>query len=264
MGHKPRDGLEQRFEGYPAYGAVHDVIPNGRLRGFLTRFAALADDMFGQTLIEDGSDGEFDPAILDGLDADARQEAIDRYLANEYDPRQYYRIFDIETLGVSVVEMDPAQREARKLRAVWEGQDFGAVEQEARDEMGKKLPNMTPALVFNRVDGVGRRLPDVPKTDTRQKLALFPDSSRCLETISLIDDEADITIRAIRRRLKQFIYPWDVTPHMTFTVFRQKSEVKQIEDIIEATNRHLAKDPIKVYLGALDFRSKTERGKSRR
>lgn len=250
----PRSGLVQPFEGYPAYGAVHDVIPNEQLRNFLFDFSRVADQVFQKSL---GEETLFiDNRLEDEIDTNT-EKAIDSC----YDPRLFYKIFDIETLGVSAVEMDPAAKQARAVRAIWEKQDFGAVEQEARNEMGRRLPDVRPQLMFNRVQGAGKRLPNVSKTEVRQKLALLPDPVKFPETISLINEEADIVIRAIRSRLKQFTYPWDEFPHLTFSVFRTAAEPDQIDEIVENTNKFLAKNPFGVRLGDIGFRYKSERTK---
>jgi hypothetical protein len=160
------------------------------------------------------------------------QEIIDEI----YDPRKYYKMFNIDELGVSVVEMDPSERAARNLRTLFERQDFGALEQEARNEIDRKAPNLSPQLTFNRVEGVGHKVPNVPKTEIRQKLALMPDTSENLETIETLSLEAEIIVAHIRKRLKQFVYPWDVTPHLTFAAFRKRAQVSHIKRVMKLTN----------------------------
>lgn len=256
--YEPRHCPARPFEGYPAYGAVHDVLPNDQLRNFLYRFSVIADKVFQGTSSSDDLviDNRLPIEVEDDLSRG--KEPIGEIA---YDPRPYYRIFDVESLGVSVVEMDPSAKHARAVRTVWEKQDFGAVEQEARNEMGRRLPNARPHLFFNRVQGAGRRLPGVPKTEVRQKLALLPDPAKFSETISLVNGEADIIIAAIKRRLKQFMYPWDIFPHMTFSVFRSAAGPEKIDKIINNTNKYLEQYPFGVRLGDIDFRYKTERRK---
>ncbi len=249
----PRDSLIKPFEGYPAYGAVHDVVPNDQLRGFLDKFATIANKVF------EGEVGEDLLAIDNRLEEEVPEDEL--AIVSTYDHRRYYRIFNPETLGVSVVEMDPAAKQARTFRAIWEKQDFGAVEQEARNEIGRSLAGVKPQLMFNRVQGAGRRLPGVAKTEVRQKLALLPDPAQFHETIRLINGEADIIVKAIKSRMKQFAYPWDDFPHLTFSVFRSDATPDQIDQIVKETNEHLAKYPFGARLGGIGFRHKTERAK---
>ncbi len=257
----PRSGVVQPFEGYPAHGAVHEVIPNERLRSFALAFANIADSVFkrvewldlnmvtAEVPLTDEEPFKFDPED---------QEFIDEV----YDPRKYYKMFNIDDLGVSVLEMDPSERAARNLRTLFERQDFGAVEKEARNEIDRLDPNLSPQLIFDRVNGVGHRVPNVPRTEIRQKLALMPDGSKGLETVEMIGREADIIVSHIRRRLKQFVYPWDITPHLTFVAFKKKAQVINIERIIKETNEHLEDNPVSVRLDRkVEFRHKSSRSK---
>ncbi|HUP26242.1 MAG TPA: hypothetical protein VM124_01185 [Candidatus Limnocylindrales bacterium] len=257
---QPRGSLIRPFEGFPAYGAVHDVIPNQQLRGLLFDFSRLSDEVFQRAF-------QTEEVELPGYEPEEgfTAEPITCMDAAQgtYDPRRFYRIFDIERLGVSVVEMDPSARAARAVRAIWEGQDFGAVENEARNEMGRTLPIMRPRLFFNRVEGVGRRMPGVPKEDVRQKLALMPDTNRFIETHELIEEEADIIINAITRRLRQFTYPWDTIPSLAFAAFRPAAQPDQIVEVKNKTNEYLAKHPFGLALGQLTFRYKKQRGRRR-
>lgn len=249
----PRSNVTQPFEGYPAYGAVHDVIPNEQLRNFIVDFSRIADRVFGAT---HGSERlVIDNRLPEEIAADeAKPEFVD-----DYDSRGYYKTFDVESLGVNVVEMDPAAKQARALRAVWERQDFGAVEQEARNEIGRRLVGIRPQLLFDRVQGAGHRLPGAGRADVRKKLALLPKEDKFNETIELINGEADLIIDAIKRRLKQFMYPWDVIPHLTFSVFRYEATAEQISTIIGETNDLLREKPVGASLGDLSFRHKKER-----
>jgi len=264
----PRDSLTRPFEGYPAYGAVHDVLPNEQLRNFLLEFSVISDKVFKQaidlSLPVDFSD-ELEPVVSDAeepvTDEISPEDKRKLKIEDLYDPRKNYKIFDVDTLGVSVLEMDPAARHARTMRTIWESQDFGAVEQEARNEMARKLPATAPRLMFDRVQGVGHRLPGVPKTEVRQKLALMPDPEKFPETVEFISNEADIIIEEVKKRLKQFVYPWDIVPHLTFAVFKKPVTPEQVDDIVKKTNESLKTDPFAVRLGDLDFRSKKERKK---
>jgi hypothetical protein len=275
------------LEGYPAYGAVHDIRPAG-IRDFLYDFGRIADGVFADEIepaevnpIPDytsdeefddtpillGDDSETEEAVetvsLQIIDPNTRLPRVIEANAN-YDSRQYYRVFDPESLGVSVVEMDPSRRAAQAVRAIWEKNDFGAVENEARNEIDRILPANVAKLRFNRVEGVGRRLANYPKDDVQQKLALMPDTNEFIETYDLIEREAEIIIRAIRSRLKQFVYPWDITPHLTFAVFRTGADPDQIKHIKSVTNKRLAEQPMVVPLGDLTFRHKIARSKKRR
>lgn len=265
------------LEGFPAYGAVHDISPT-LVRDFLYDFGRASDGVFTQDILEEeakrqaladnpiqeseivlGELPDGPPAIellrLQVIDPNTKKGKVVE-VPPSYDSRKFYRIFDPESLGVSVVEMDPSRRAAQTVRSIWEKQDFGAVEKEARNEMGRKLPNTLPRLKFNRVEGVGRRLANYPKSEVTEKLALMPDSNYSPETFNLIEDEAEIIINAIRSRLKQFMYPWDITPHLTFAVFRKEADPDQIVAIKETLNEILGKHPLVVHLGALAFRHK--------
>lgn len=262
----PRQNPGKPFEGYPAYGAVHDVMPNQQLRSFMYDYTRICDYVF----MHKAAGVEVDPVIFPEEDDSKVSSPLEvpKHIKLEveetYDARNYYRVFDTETLGASVVEMDPSKRHAKLIRSIWERNDFGAVEQEARTEIGRSLPGTVPKLFFDRVSGVGGRLPGVHKTEVRKKLALMPDTSKFPETLTLISEEADIIINAIRRRLKQFVYPWDINPHLTYSVFRTRADEKEITTIQKSTNNYLSRYPFAVRLGTLDFRNKKERGQSTR
>lgn len=259
----PRDGLRQPFEGYPAYGAVHDVRPNEQLRSFMFDFARNADGIFVQDTsyrIVDTNNDDLSPeertATINIIDVDGNPASA---YAPDYDPRKYYRVFDPETLGVSVVEMEGSKRAAQAARAVWQKNDLGAVEKEAKNVIGRQLPNLTPRLLFTHVTGVGGRLPNAPQADVKKKLALMPDSTKFPETFDLIDKEAAIIIEAIRRRLKQFEYPWDLIPHLTYAVFRGEARSEQIIQVQERAEEYVQKHSFGVQLGTLSFRHKLRR-----
>ena len=267
MSSLPRSETSRPFEGYPAYGAVHDVLPNQQLREFLFNFSRFSDRVFDTTRptesvalklpSDEEAEVEFDPIFVPETAGFGMPE-IDSLVMPHYDSRGFYKVFDPESLGVSVVEMDPAAKAARRFKTIWEGHDFGAVEKEAQNQIGQ-LPDTAPWLMFTRVDGVGRRLPGVPNSSVRQKLALMPDTDQFLETLNFIEDEADVIIDAIRRRLKQFIYNWDTLPHLTFSVFHRGARPDQISQVKERTNQYLAAHPFAVRLGDLAFRHKATR-----
>lgn len=119
-------------------------------------------------------------------------------------------------------------------------------------------------MVFNRVEGVGRRLPGGRDADVRQKIALFPDTQECQETIDLIEKESDHIIDATEQRLKQFIYPWDITPHLTFAIFRGQADDDQVKSVMDGYNELLRKQPLVVSLGSLTFRHASVRSKKRK
>lgn len=209
------------------------------------------------------TDDEVETMPLQIIDPDTKEPRVIN-VASSYDSRKFYRVFDPESLGVSVVEMDPSRRAAQAVRTIWEKNDFGAVEKEARNEIGRTVPNTVAKLRFKSVEGVGRRLANYPTEDVQQKLALMPDTNEFMETYDLIEKEADIIIRAIRSRLKQFVYPWDIMPHLTFAVFRNGAEPDDIKRIKEIANEKLANNPLTVPLGTLAFRHKIVRSKKRR
>ncbi len=120
MSARPRGSLDQPFEGFPAYGAVHEVIPSREFRDAIHHFAEIADDIFEIPFRHYQDPGS------------------DVYTVRNYDPRSFYQLFDLSKLGVSVVEMDPSKKQAEIARKVWESKDFGAVEQQARNAMKKR------------------------------------------------------------------------------------------------------------------------------
>ncbi len=262
-GNLPRNGVTSPFEGFPAIGAVHDVIPTDSLRNFQFDFSRISDLMLKQC-IEFGNPTPMtkDDFCNPNCFQDAHQNLEDYGDWPDFDPRHYYKIFDVETLGVSVVEMDASARAARAVGAIWEKQDFGAVQQEAINEVAKQTGIFKPKLKLNNVMGVGRKFPGVDKKEVRQKLALLPDTTYHPETTDLLESEAEIINSAIRRRLKHFLSPWDVVPHVTFAIFRQKTSSEAIKAIEESTKNYLQLYPIAIRLGELTFRHKSIRGRN--
>lgn len=92
----------------------------------------------------------------------------------------------------------------------------------------------------------------------------MPDTTKFTETLELIGAENEIIVRAIQKRLKQFMYPWDVSPHLTFAVFRRDATPDDIAAVHEALNRRLSKHPLTIPLGRLGFRHKLVRSKRSR
>lgn len=299
----PRDHLERPFQGYPAYGAVHEVIPNSKLNAFLFDFIRVSDELIKRGLagirmpeLPDVQDEDFFtiPYTHEDVDTSEHTEGkvplIEIYpvdfetgsrsraeIDEIYDPRHFYKVFDIDTMGISVVEMAHSSKAAKAVRTLWENHDFGAVEQEARDEVGRTCPDMTPKFAFNRVEGVGRRMPGIHTEFVRQKLALWPDTTKFLATFELIEKESEIITAAIQRRMKQFLYQWDNTPHLTFAVFRSSITAQDIALITAAANEnirlrgHKAEDgsilsggELTARLGQLDFRYAAERSSRRK
>lgn len=283
----PRDGLPKPFEGYPAYGAVHNVTVNDAYRSFLYEFCDIADEVFSadfETEIVDNTNidsldeaSEFEPItiipslaeeetfsesepedVLEDFDMDIKRRRRPKPAAAKispvYTPESYYKLFDIEKLGVSVVEMDPSANAARAIRTLWERQDFGQVQKEAKDQLMRHIPRTDLRLVFGGVMGVGRRMPNIPRADLRQKLALMPDPNAYPENLSLIQDEAEVVIDSIGKRLKQWMYPWDIIPHLTFAVFKRRAQPEQIIEIVQRTNEYVESNPVAMKLGELVFR----------
>lgn len=247
-----RSGLCSPWEGYPAYGAVHEVLPTQELSTFMYNFRRIADSVFdiGPPQVR-----------IEGFDVEPSNGREDE--TSDYDSRKFYKAFDIDTLGVSVVEMDPSQKAAKKIRKIWERQDYGVVAQEARTGIDRQfgIEGQTPMrLSVDHVDGIGGKLPSYVGDELRQKLALIADVTQYQETISKLDYEAEEIMGAINRRLDgQVVYPWDRIVHVTFAAFRADAQPRQVRTVIDKTNQHLAKKPLTVKLGKLEFRYKKSR-----
>ena len=282
--HYARGQVERPFQGYPAYGALHEIIPDSRLREFLAKFSKIADGVLDPSQLADDEprvidpsphiqpDDEYDPIEIGAFDDVWSEEPSSRLEAElveeRYDPRKYYRVFDPEKMGVPVVESLPAQKAARAMRTVFESQDFGAVEQDARNAIGRRQPLLYPSLVFNRIEGVGRILPRVPGTaredDIKQKLALVADlttkSEEAQATLGQLDFEFAQVTTEITRRLKQYIIPTDYIKHLTFAVLKSSISHGQFVDILDKANEHLAKEPLVIELERdLIFRTNSAR-----
>lgn len=258
---RSRNAVPKPFEGYPAYGAAHGVVPSDQLRGFLYDSSRIADYVFMHGMagvsvdpVEFSNHGQKSELTVP---SDVRGRAEE----NGYDPRTFYRVFDPETLGVTVVEMDASEKAARTVRKVWERHDFGAVEQEVKTEVGRSTSNLAPRLFFNHADTVGKRLPGSEIRNIRQKVALFPEAFHSQDTLELLEHESDVVFRAINRRLKQFMKPWDTTPHVTYQLFRDAAKAREVEVIMETTNNYLQKFPFAARLDLLALRHKSVRGK---
>lgn len=266
-----RSRPEQPLAGYPAIGAMHEVrLPNQALRDFISDFAVKADGIFEPVFIATHDILEIDNTIP-GEEAKLRDNPDDESdndigiketgLA-EYDSKKYFTTFNVERMGLSVVEMQGSAKIARVRRAIWEKQDLGMVEQEARDEIRKHFPNTTPKLRFDAVANVGSKVCNQGTTDVRQKLALIPNAATYFETFELLTREHNIIINAIERRLKSELpYAADYVPHLTFAAFRNKAEPRHIEKIISKTAELVKAHPIEIRLGDLLFRRGIERRK---
>ncbi|MCA9342762.1 hypothetical protein KC950_01985 [Candidatus Saccharibacteria bacterium] len=259
-GHNARSSTRQPFEGYPALGAFHDVVPNPQLDSFLYDFRRISDYVLRRYAADmaTNSISEKDFQNSDFF-AEAAEDIEGHPALGDFDIRRYGKIFDADALGVSVVEMGQSARAARKIRAVWENHDFGAVEQEARNELAKFTGVRNPNLRFSGVMGVGRRLPGIDRKDVRQKLALLPSGASNKDVVGLIETEASIITAAINKRLKQFMGSWDVIPHMTFAFFQQSTSGEAVEAIEESADNYSKLFPVGAQLGRLTFRHMAQR-----
>ncbi len=247
-----RDGLPEPFRGYPSYGALHEIVPNQQVLEFLFDFNTRAYEAF--------SPMDTNVEVITDLPLNAKVEDDTRARSDSYDPRDYYRVFDSDTIGLSVLDMDPSASKARKLHALWEKNDFGATEKEAKNEIDRKLPNTPLRVVYDKVMPIGGFLPTAHGgREARQKVALVPAVEQSIELNRLITDEADIVVKAIRRRFEQFTAPWDVVPVTTFAAFKPKASDEKIKGLIEETNKGLEQKPVGARLGRLVFRHKSSR-----
>lgn len=248
-----RHGLPEPFRGFPSYGALHEIVPNPQVTGFLFEFSTRAYEAF-----KPEGDGEVNPIP----DYSPKEEfgPITIIPSPSYDPRDYFRVFDSDTLGVSVLDMDPSASKARKFHTLWENNDFGATEQDARNEIDRKFPDTKIHIIYDRVMPVGGFLPTAHGgREARQKIALVPSVERSMDLNKLVTDEANIIIRAIKRRFEQFVAPWDIVPVTTFAAFKPKASDDRIKSLIEETNKGLADKPVGARLGRLVFRHKSSR-----
>lgn len=253
MSQLPRSSVEAPFQGYPAYGALHEILPDTRLREFLAKFSEISnavikppEELPPSELIDPTPD--FEPEDDFGV-VSLGPESEAKVFDPPFDQRHYYRIFDPEKMGVTVVEMLPSQRAASAMRKVFEGQDFGAVEQEARDTIDQGNPVLYPQLKFTSVIGVGKMLhTNGGVTPVRQKLALLADVTTHLETHDMLDKENAAICDALRRRLKQFVLPNDFIKHLTFAALKRPITNEMLAEIITQTNSHLTENPLYVDL----------------
>ena len=255
----PRNSVVSPFEGYPAYGAVHEVMPDHRFREFMSVFARISDQVFDFVPPVEVIDPQPDFQAEAGMEAFSLLPEIDEVVV-PYDSRKFYKIFDPDKMGATVLEMDPAQKAAKRIRKVFESQDFGAVEKNAKNEIDRIMPMSYPELVFNRVESVGNLLPGVSQDIVRQKLALFSDTTKCLQTHKSMQSEQTIIVKHLKKHFKQFMTPWTLVPHLTFAVFRKQASAEQVTDIIGKTNEYVQANPLYVSLErSLTFRSRSDR-----
>lgn len=203
----PRDGLREQFRGYPAIGAVHPVAANKQLRDTLSAIADIADGVFDT------------PANFDGRSAEEKAKDGDYY-----DSSRYYRLFDSQTLGLSVFEMDISAKIAEKAKSIWEQNDLGAVRQDVEGEADRMLPGVRLQLEVSGVMPVGGRLPMSYREPVRSKLAFTFNPGKHMDTYDLLFREEELIARHIGSRIKrpdilrQFVQV-DFVPHVTFMVY---------------------------------------------
>lgn len=244
-----RDSLRGPCDGYPVYGAVHEVVPSKELRCFLSNFEEVAFNHFDDTTQSIDMGGNLETNL---------EYEITR---SDFDPRYHYKVFNSHGLGLSVLSMDPSASIAKRLRMKWEKHDFGAMIKEAQNELGRSVPGGKISAVFDSAILVGGRLPNCSDEKIRQKIALMPSAERSPDLYELVSKEAEICINAIRKRMKQFVYPWDITPHVTFAVFKRKAEPHKIAQLLKITNSMLAENPVGAALDPLSLRIKPMKGR---
>jgi hypothetical protein len=241
---KIRGSLPESFEGYPAVGAYHEIIASRSLDKFMQGFCAIADEVFqryaGSVEVDNAPhiESTFEPLEIVPPEDDKP----------EYDFRRYYRAYYASSMFVSVLDMSHSERIARAMRSVWEKQDLGATEKEARNAIGRLGPDFNPSLHMDQVIRLGRRFPNASAQGKGRKLALVPNASRCVETQDFLQLEHEIVIEAIRRRLKQFVPDGEYVPHLTFAWFTDRVTEEQVEEISERTTELTKKEPLQVNL----------------
>ncbi len=236
-----RDTLPEQSRGYPAIGAVHEVIADKNLRDALGKVADIADDVFDAPT--PGDTRSLEERIADG---------------DKYNPSHYYRLFDAQTLGLSVFEMDLSEKVSRRARTVWEGQDLGAFKQDVENFAAKHSPDAPLQISCKGIMMVGGRLPLGGRDLIRTKLAFLPDPTEYDETIELLNLEHQVIKATIERRLgKRNGGRWptllplvDFVPHVTFLAYKQhKATAEQIRRVNTELEELLREEPITLSLG---------------
>lgn len=248
--------LPEPFEGYPAVGAYHEIIDNRSLDRFMRGFCSIADEVFqryaGSIEVDNAPhiESTFEPLQIVPPEDDE----------TEYDFRRYYRAYYANSMFVSVLDMSHSERIARAMRSVWEKQDLGATEKEAKNAIGRQLPDSNPSLLMDQVVRLGRRFPNASAQGKGRKLALVPNAGQCVETQDLLQLEHEIVIQAISRRLKQFAPDGDYIPHLTFAWFTDHVNEEQVEEISKRTTELAKKEPLRVNLARdITFRERLTR-----
>lgn len=250
----PRDGLRERMAGYPAVGAVHPVVQN---RDLLNLFYAEGSQNSIVEVLDDFFDppNYFDTRSLEEKDNDGVQR---------YNSAHFYRLFDPQTLGVSVMEMDITAQAAKRQRSVWEGKDMGRVKQEVLDLAARRSPNNQLVIKLGNVMPVGGKLPGKYKDDPpRQKLAFFPDiyDEQTYQTLELLYAEHDIIRAAIENRLRANrhtkvvadLIAYSYIPHITFLSYKRDVGPKKVIEANRRLSALVAEKPITVELERLNL-----------
>lgn len=228
-----REELPEPFEGYPAIGAYHEIIPNPTLDRFMRGFCEVADEVFKRAWKEEA-------AVQ--VVTDEREEQA----PEEYNFRRYYRAYYATNMWVSVLDMSHSQKHARAMRSVWERQDIGDTQQIARDEIDRQMPCSRPRLHLDQVARLGSRLPNAPSYHEGRKLALVPNAAESGETIELLAAEHEIIISAIQRRLKRFVPVGEYLPHVTFAWFTNNVSEGQISEVADGAKTLAGEHPVRM------------------
>lgn len=275
-----RDHLMESYSGYPSFGALHPIVPTREVYEFMGSFVEISDSIFEvlarpTNSVDDDNplhDINFPHFELDGeVDGDfqfdcepldlAGVENADSQVTNQshYDPANYYKPYDPTKMWVGVLEAETSAKAARQARSLFEGQDLGAMENDARSEASRKCPNIPLKIMFDGVMDIGARTPIGGYGGPRSKLALKPNFEEYPETKEVLFKEFEIITGTIQRRLKQKFLPPEYTPHTTFVYFRQDVKAGSINEITKQVNELLAQYPLHVPLKELIFPTRLQR-----
>ncbi len=271
-----KENRHEPYQGYPAVGAVHPVIANRELRERLTQIANIADDIFDHTPTEDDILSWNNPIEIEGLSnpvhfdqegesdlpghEELEEDDTESTFAQVYNPTAHYRMFDAQTLGLSVFPMEVSAAIANRARAVWKKNDLGQLTKEIIDRTQRYSLSSALTIVSDGLVLSGGKLPVVPHLPIRSMLAFNVSPAHYDESLECIFEEHEIVKSATLRRMKK--RPLDVRgipqdpisafiPHIPFMAYKRGAIPAEIAKVNEKIQELMHDDPIVMHLGEL-------------
>lgn len=253
-----RDDLGVRHRGYAEFGAIHRLASTKNMFEFFAEVTQVTDETIKShhSLIPDGSDDlGLGPVLqIEGVpDAEEAPDAPEPPEESWYNSENYYRIYDLSSVWVGVLEANAKQKKAQAARRVLQANDVGIMLQETKDSSSRIYPDTPLRFLFDSVTLVGDKQANGNARGMQTRVALVPNLEHYHDTFMKLYSEYDMITGFLRRYYGQSFLPDKYTPHAEFMIFRNEADHRDISKTISGLKDVLAQNPLDAPLNELEF-----------